>query len=129
MNLLLVMIGGFLGSISRYMLGEWLYMENGFPIGTLSVNLIGCLFLGWFTAFIIKRKKIWPEIPLLVGTGFTGSFTTFSTFSVETIQLLEQQMIMTAITYILISVFAGIGLAYIGYKLAGYKKEKGGSLR
>ncbi|MCF6410339.1 fluoride efflux transporter CrcB [Pseudalkalibacillus salsuginis] len=126
MNLLLVMIGGFFGSISRYTLGEWLYMENGFPIGTLSVNLIGCLFLGWFTAFIMKRKKIRLEIPLLIGTGFTGSFTTFSTFSVETVQLIEQQMMLTAITYILISVFAGIGFAYTGYKIAGYKKKKVG---
>ena len=88
MNLLFVMIGGFFGAISRFALGEWIHTSNGFPLGTLFINLIGCFFLGWFLTFVSQKKKIRPELTLLIGTGFVGSFTTFSTFSVETLNLI-----------------------------------------
>ena len=88
MNLLFVMIGGFFGAISRFALGEWIHTSNGFPLGTLFINLIGCFFLGWFLTFVSQKKKIRPEFTLLIGTGFVGSFTTFSTFSVETLNLI-----------------------------------------
>ena len=90
MNVLFVMIGGFFGAISRFALGEWIHTSNGFPLGTLFINLIGCFFLGWFLTFVSQKKKIRPELTLLIGTGFVGSFTTFSTFSVETLTLLQQ---------------------------------------
>ncbi|WP_349408458.1 fluoride efflux transporter CrcB [Pseudalkalibacillus sp. SCS-8] len=124
MNLLWVMLGGFFGAIARYTLGEWMPAANGFPVGTMSVNLIGCLFLGWFTAFISYRKNTSSVIPLLVGTGFTGSFTTFSTFSVETFQLLEQQFYFMAFLYVLGSLTIGILLAFAGYRL-GFQSERG----
>lgn len=116
MNIFLVMIGGFFGAICRYLFGEWVPTSGGFPVGTMSVNLIGCLFLGWFTAFT-QRKLTRPEIPLLVGTGFTGSFTTFSTFSVETLELVNQELYLFAISYVLVSVLAGIALSFFGYKV------------
>ncbi|WP_261130324.1 fluoride efflux transporter CrcB [Bacillus sp. Marseille-Q3570] len=126
MSILLVMIGGFFGSISRYMLGEWLYTENGFPIGTLSVNLLGCFFLAWFLTFITQKKWVSPNISLLIGTGFTGSFTTFSTFSVESIQLLQHAQILSMIVYVVASVAGGLALSYFGHRLAYRKVEERG---
>ena len=68
MNVLFVMIGGFFGAISRFALGEWIHTSNGFPLGTLFINLIGCFFLGWFLTFVRIKKKIRPELTLLIGT-------------------------------------------------------------
>lgn len=116
MQLILIGLGGFLGAMARFAMGEWLYMENGFPVGTLAVNLIGCLALGWFLAFA-KRRGIQSEYVLLIGTGFLGSFTTFSTFSVESVDLMTKGSISVALVYLLTTILAGILLAYIGYKI------------
>lgn len=116
MQLIFIGLGGFLGAVVRFGLGEWLYMENGFPVGTLLVNLLGCLALGWFLAFA-KRRAIRSEYVLLIGTGFLGSLTTFSTFSVESIDLLTSEQILVALFYLLTTLLAGILLAYIGYRI------------
>jgi len=127
MKLLFVMIGGFLGSISRYAVGEWIHTNNGFPLGTLLINLIGCLCLGWFLTFVSRSKKISLEMTSMIGTGFIGSFTTFSTFSVETIQLVQNGLVFLAVMYVLSSIVFGLLLAYIGCKIAlGYQKEGDG---
>ena len=118
MNLLLVMIGGFFGAISRFALGEWIHTNNGFPIGTLFINLIGCFFLGWFLTFVSQKKKFRPEFTLLIGTGFVGSFTTFSTFSVETLNLLQQGLLFQALLYVSTTTILGLGLTYLGRKVA-----------
>ena len=118
MNLLFVMIGGFFGAISRFALGEWIHTSNGFPLGTLFINLIGCFFLGWFLTFVSQKKKIRPELTLLIGTGFVGSFTTFSTFSVETLTLLQQGLIFQGLLYVLTTTILGLGLTYLGRKVA-----------
>ena len=112
------MIGGFFGAISRYALGEWIHTNNGFPLGTLLINLIGCFLLGWFLTFVNQRTKVNPNLILLIGTGFIGSFTTFSTFSVETITLFEQGLLFLGLLYCLSSIIFGLLLSYLGYKLA-----------
>ncbi|MCM3668714.1 fluoride efflux transporter CrcB [Mesobacillus maritimus] len=117
MNILFIMLGGFFGAISRFQLGEWLHTDQGFPLGTLAVNLLGCLILGWFTAFA-QRKGLRAESSLLIGTGFLGSFTTFSTFSVETMNLVVTGEMLLAITYVLVSIGAGLLLAFAGFKFA-----------
>ncbi len=122
MNVLFVMIGGFFGTISRYILGELIPASNGFPIGTLTVNLIGCLCLGWLLSFIANQKNMNPKISLLFGTGFIGSFTTFSTFSVELVHLLEEEKVGYAALYVVLSLFAGLVLSFIGYRLANLRK-------
>lgn len=132
MNLKLVgllIVGGFLGSITRFSFGEWLLNEVGFPAGTLFVNIVGCFFLGWFLPFAnekIKNKSFW--IPL-IGTGFIGSFTTFSTFSVETLFLINEELYLIAFSNIVLSIGFGILAAFIGYSFA-FKKisEKGEEL-
>lgn len=122
MNILLVMLGGFIGAVLRFFIGEWLHSE-GFPIGTLTVNLIGCGILGWlFSGY----KKSHPKILLFFGTGLIGSFTTFSTFSVETMQLITEQLYLNAGIYILVSLIGGICFTFIGYLLASSNKVKKG---
>jgi fluoride exporter len=125
LKLISIMLGGFLGAITRYAIGEWIHTDHGFPLGTLLINLIGCFFLGWFLTYITLKRNIKPEITLLIGTGFTGSFTTFSTFSVETILLFRNGLIGYGSLYVLFSIIFGLLLAYLGLKLALYNKKKG----
>lgn len=125
MNMVSLAIGGFFGAISRYSLGEWLHTEQDFPIGTLTVNLLGCFFLGWFFTISTTRwEKINSHFKLGIGTGFIGSFTTFSTFSVETLQLLSQAKFGLALVYVLSSVGGGIFLALAGIQIAAFHSKK-----
>jgi len=125
MKILSVVFGGFIGAITRYGIGEWIPTSNSFPLGTLLINLLGCFFLGWFLTLIIIRKKIRTEYTLFIGTGLIGSFTTFSTFSVETILLLQNGFLLNGALYILTSILFGLLLAYLGVKLAMTSGEKG----
>lgn len=121
------MLGGFIGALARYSIGEWIHTSNGFPLGTLLINLLGCFFLGWFLTFITIRKKIRSEYTLFIGTGLIGSFTTFSTFSFETIRLLQNGFLLNGALYILTSILFGLLLAYLGVKLVITSGEKGGT--
>lgn len=118
MNVVSVGIGGFFGAILRYIIGEWIHTENGFPLGTLIINLAGCFFLAWFFTITAKRWNINPKLRLGIGTGFVGAFTTFSTFSIETLNLIVHHQMIFAFTYVLLSIIGGIGLAFAGAKLA-----------
>jgi fluoride exporter len=126
-NAIAVGAGGFFGAILRYLLGEWVHPADGFPLGTLIVNLLGCLFLAWFFTVTTRRWKISPTLRLSVGTGFTGAFTTFSTFSVETLHLLQNHQFGYAMTYVLLSVIGGIALAVFGARLASITGTEGGT--
>lgn len=117
--LLIVGIGGALGSILRYVCQRFLpgISGSGFPWNTLLVNLAGCfiigLLIGWFT-----RNSQAPEyIKLFAVTGFCGGFTTFSAFSIETFQLMKSDKWLWAIAYIALSVVIGILLTFSGYKI------------
>jgi fluoride exporter len=125
LKLISVMLGGFFGALTRYGIGEWIPTNNGFPLGTFIINLIGCFFLGWFLTFITFRKNIKPEFTLLIGTGLIGSFTTFSTFSVETIVLVRNGLAGYGTLYVLFSIIFGLLLVYLGLKLALYNEKKG----
>jgi CrcB protein len=124
MKILFVMIGGFFGAICRFALSEWIHTNNEFPLATLLINVSGCFLLGWFLTFVSQLRKIRPEFTLLVGTGFIGSFTTFSTFSMETLSLIQSGFIFMAFFYVLTSTVLGILLAYAGYHFAIAKREK-----
>lgn len=112
-------LGGMLGSLLRYLvsLGSSNILGNGFPAGTLLANLAGSLFLGWFTSHIIARSRMNTILATSIGTGLTGSFTTFSTFSLETLFLLESDRIWMAIVYVLVSAVGGFILAAAGYRI------------
>lgn len=119
-------LGGMLGSVLRYLvsLGTENILDVGFPLGTLFANLTGSLFLGWFTSKVLSGKKLNHFLAVAISTGVTGSFTTFSTFSMESLAMIESGRPGAAILYILISAIGGLLLAAAGYFM-GEDKEAG----
>lgn len=111
----LVGIGGFFGAICRYFVTMSIqkYSPGKIPIGTLAVNLLGSFLLGFLLAAAEDDK--WT---LLLGTGFMGAFTTFSTFNIEAIKLLNEKENKTAFIYIALTISGGIILGFLGM-LAG----------
>jgi fluoride exporter len=114
MNLLLVALGGALGSVLRYGCSRLL---NGpaFPFGTLAVNLIGSFLIGLLWAAFTKETDE-PRRLLLIA-GFCGGFTTFSAFSLEGLQLLQQTKFAVFFLYTFATVSLGLAATYIGFKL------------
>ncbi|WLV24016.1 fluoride efflux transporter CrcB [Aciduricibacillus chroicocephali] len=117
MQYIIVAIGGFFGALARYSIGVIETNNYLFPVSTLTVNLIGCLFLGWFSTYV-AGKSPHPRLVLLIGTGFTGSFTTFSSFSVETWELIQGGHVLIGLMNIGVSIIAGLLLVLIGMHLA-----------
>lgn len=117
-----VAVGGFWGALARYWLGTWIHglSPGSFPWGTLVVNLLGCFFLGFFLSLPLEQRKAGTHLRLAVGTGFTGAFTTFSTFSVETVSMLQSRNIPEAFLYVTLNVFGGYLLAELGALGAAY---------
>lgn len=119
-NVLLVALGGGIGASCRYLLALYLdsITKTTFNIGTLSVNLIGSLLIGIIMGLISMQANISPKVfPFLV-VGVLGGFTTFSSFSYDNFQLLEDGFYKSFIFYFLVSNLGGILLAFLGYKLA-----------
>ena len=118
-NLLLVAVGGAVGSVCRYLVGTATLRLFGpnFPWGTLTVNIVGSLAIGIFVELIARRFDASMELRLLIVTGFLGGFTTFSAFSLDVISLFERGAVVQAGVYVassilfsLIAVFAGLAL-------------------
>lgn len=91
-DIMLVAAGGAVGAALRFSVGTWWAgrLQTALPVHTLAINIIGSLLLGLLMALSIDRALIGPSWRLLLGTGLLGGFTTFSTFSYETIALVEQ---------------------------------------
>ena len=117
LNLLLVALGGALGSMARYLLniGATRALGPGFPYGTLGANVIGGVLMGVLVGVLALRggedQEKWR---LLLGVGVLGGFTTFSSFSLETALMIEQRRLEIAAVYVLTSVAAAIGGLFIG---------------
>ena len=118
-NLFLVLLGGGFGSIARYLLSYFFTKNNtlSFPWATFIANSVGCLLIGLFFGYIQKNNLQNETLKLLLITGFCGGFTTFSTFSLENIQFIQNQNYNLAITYTLASLFVGFLAVIIGFKL------------
>jgi CrcB protein len=113
-NILPIGLGGVAGSLMRYGTGLLLGTGGAFPTVTLFINCLGCFMLGAFSEWIYD-KKVPKWLKPAVETGVIGSFTTFSAFSVETMQLFMEGHIGTALTYILLSVAGGLVFAWAGH--------------
>ncbi|WP_242143937.1 MULTISPECIES: fluoride efflux transporter CrcB [unclassified Bacillus cereus group] len=111
---LLVAIGGFFGAITRFYISNWFKKRNktSFPLATFLINITGAFLLGF-----IVGKGIDKSWQLLLGTGFMGAFTTFSTFKLESIQLFTNKKCGTGFLYIGATYIIGIILACIGIKI------------
>ena len=104
-TLLVIGCGGFLGAISRYMVSGWAYtiFGTGMPYGTLIVNLVGSFLLGIVAQLILAGNILTATASSFLGIGFLGAFTTFSTFSVQTLELLESGSPLKALLNILLN--------------------------
>lgn len=119
-NLVLIGMGGFLGAIARYWLSgrvQDLSGAIGFPYGTLAVNLLGCFVLGILSYLIDTRGWLGPETRALLIVGLIGAFTTFSTFSLETMNLLQDGELMRAFANISASTLLGLLAVWLGRSL------------
>lgn len=115
---LYVGIGGAIGSILRYFVSFLTFPTlYHFPIGTLFVNLLGAFVLGWFVARVSPLQLISKEVKAGISTGMIGSFTTFSTLSVEVIQLVHESLYLWLFLYLSISVVGGLTLTAIGFSI------------
>ncbi|RHX85374.1 fluoride efflux transporter CrcB [Leptospira stimsonii] len=116
-TLVLIGIGGALGSLLRYLLQYWFGTIRSIqlPWGTLIANLLGSLLIGIIYAVSERFPDLNPEWRFFLASGFCGGFTTFSTFSFESFQMLKTGNYILFFAYISISVFAGIGLALAGF--------------
>jgi fluoride exporter len=122
--MLLLLIGGVAGTYARYFVGRWFTVQpwaHGFPYGTLFINVTGSFLIGFAAVAILERL---PEEHhawfLLAGTGFCGAFTTFSTFSLETLHLVRDGHPWRALAYVAGSVLAGCAAAVLGMALASW---------
>jgi CrcB protein len=118
-ELLAIFAGGSLGAIARAGMGEWLPHETGtWPWATFAVNVAGAFLLGYFTTRLQERLPLSAYRRPLLGTGFCGALTTYSTFSWEILGLARRREILAAGGYALLSITAGMGAAVIGGALA-----------
>jgi CrcB protein len=116
LNYILFILFGMLGAVSRYLLSV-LFHASSFPIATLVINLCGCFLLAVVARFLIHIRRLPASLISAVGTGFIGSFTTFSAFALETVELIRRNLLLACI-YAGTSLFGGLAAAALGYLTA-----------
>ncbi len=120
---LLVMLGGSLGAASRYAVSLLTARLFGpqFPYGTMVVNLAGCFLIGLLFALADRSRLLTPDVRLLLITGYLGALTTFSTFSLETVNAGRAGLTLQSLTNILINNLGGLSLTWLGLRLGGLR--------
>ncbi len=118
-TLLAVAVGGSLGAVSRYGIGQWVaaVWPKAYPLGTFAVNFLGCLAIGVLYGLWLTRPEASPLLRQGLIIGFLGAFTTFSTFSLDTLRLMESGESLLALGYILLSVCACLAATWAGLAL------------
>lgn len=118
MQFLIIFLGSGLGGLLRFLLGSYVQkVFDGwiFPIGTFSVNMLGCLVIGFLARLAEAKGLFQGEVRLLIFVGFLGGFTTFSSFGYETFQLLRDGEILQALLNAGLQVVLGVLLVWLGY--------------
>ena len=121
-EILIVGGGSFAGGALRYILSVGLSKLGrlwAFPIGIMVINILGCFLIGVLYGYFKSKATTDPVLPLLLMTGVLGGFTTFSTFSFETVQLLQQNEWLKAALYVAGSVGLGVVACYLGMRQFG----------
>ncbi len=116
-QLLLVGLGGFLGSIGRFvMTGAFNRFSPalGFPIGTLTVNILGCFLIGLLHGLAETRSLFGPDIRIFLFIGILGGFTTYSTFGFESLTLLKDGALLKAFANIILHILFGLSAVWVG---------------
>ncbi|WP_243524223.1 fluoride efflux transporter CrcB [Bacillus pseudomycoides] len=126
MKYIAVGIGGIVGALARYGLGQWIGTPSvdSFPLATWLANMIGSFFLAFLTMYLFRMKHVSQTVMNSVGTGMIGSFTTFSTFSVETLKLMQHEAFFMAFYYVSTSIVGGLLLSLFGFYLGNTLYEK-----
>ena len=119
-HLLLVGLGGGIGSIARYLCQRWVNATflHSFPWGTFAVNIAGCFLIGIFWGLSFKSFDSTENWKLFLMTGLCGGFTTFSAFTLEGIGLIKEQKVALFFSYVAASVILGLLATYIGMRLS-----------
>ena len=127
MDYLAVGIAGFLGAVTRAWLGKLINtgFAAHFPLNTLIINLTGCFVLSFFLNLTFERLEINPRLRLGIGTGFLGAYTTFSTFSVESINLVRINLAWLSLAYILSTSLGCVLFAWAGAVLSRVIIQRG----
>ena len=119
-ELLFVGAGGFVGSVLRYLVGgaaQRLAPTLSFPLGTFTVNVVGCLAIGLLSGLAETRDLIGPQARLFLTVGLLGGFTTFSAFGYETVVLARDAERLYALVNVAASVTVGLGAVWVGQVL------------
>jgi CrcB protein len=119
---ILIGVGGFLGSISRFAAGQFIQnlLQSTLPFGTFSVNLLGSFIIGLIYGLSEYHNWFHPDLRMLLAVGFCGGFTTFSSFSYENLALLRDSQYLASAIYSVSSMILGIVAAFGGYFLIKY---------
>lgn len=120
-SILLVALGGAVGSVARYKLSGFILhhtIDWRFPAGTFAVNILGCLVAGVLAALAEKGDLFTQDVRLLLFTGLLGGFTTFSAFGLETVHLLRRGELAIAMSNVVLSVALGIAALWAAFALA-----------
>lgn len=120
LKLFLIGAGGFIGSVLRYSLGGFVhkYFLGLLPYGTLAVNVLGCLIIGFLGELTESRNLFSPELRMFVFIGLLGGFTTFSTFGYETMKLMQSGEALYSFSNIFFQVVLGLAAVWLGIILA-----------
>jgi CrcB protein len=116
-NLLLVGAGGMLGSMLRYLVTVFIRPQS-FPFATLWVNITGCLVIGVVMGMALRSEPFDNNWKLFLATGICGGFTTFSAFSLECVQFMQQQRYSAMLAYVVLSIVLGLAATFAGIQLA-----------
>lgn len=125
-QMLLVGLGGFLGSVARYKLSGLVLHHTPdwrFPLGTFLVNIIGCFLIGALAGWAVKQHLLGPDLRIFLLPGLLGGFTTFSAFGYETFSLIRRGETSIAFLYVSLSVVCGLALVWLGFKLLGDENQ------
>lgn len=117
LNIVLVAVGGAFGSVCRYLTGILMtrLMGPAFPWGTITVNIVGSFAIGLLTELVARRFDASLEMRLLLVVGILGGFTTFSSFSLDTVALIEKGAVSSAVIYVFSSVVISLMATFAGF--------------
>ena len=115
-----IAVGGGCGSVARFLVAREMerWLGNFLPYGTLAVNVLGSLALGWLATVFLARPEINIALRLGIAVGFLGAFTTFSAFSFESVQLLLNGAVWGAVLNVTVNTVVCLGMCYLGMQLA-----------
>ena len=115
-----IAVGGGCGSVARFLVAREMerWLGNFLPYGSLIVNVLGSLALGWLATVFLARPEINIALRLGIAVGFLGAFTTFSAFSFESVQLMLNGAVWRAVLNVTVNTVVCLGMCYLGLQLA-----------